>query len=89
MNNMGCKVVNGGVFVMRKIINVMLKQVIKKFDVNDCKKLVDYINGLLLLLCESKCYLIYVVVVIDDELCYCLGVVVEQGKVNGVSIILK
>ncbi|MGB3623930.1 hypothetical protein FT643_19835 [Ketobacter sp. MCCC 1A13808] len=89
MNNMGRKVVNGGVSAMRKTINVTLKQVIKKLDANDRKKLADHINGLLLPLRESKRYPIYVAVAIDDELRYRLGAAVEQGKANGASTISK
>lgn len=89
MNNIGRKVVNGGVSAMKKTIHVTLKQVIKKLDAEDRKKLADHINGLLLPLRESNRYPIYVAVAIDDELRHRLGAVVEQGKANGASSISK
>ena len=89
LNNMGQKIVAGGVSAMKKTIHLTLKQVVKKMSREDRAHMADYINGLLKPLRESSRYPTYVAVQISPELRERLNRAVSEGRENGVDAIVK
>ncbi|MEE2731553.1 MAG: hypothetical protein VYA55_12095 [Pseudomonadota bacterium] len=89
LNNMGQKIVSGGVSAMKKTIHLTLKQVVKKMSKADRSHMAGYINSLLKPLRESSRYPTYVAVEITPELRSRLNRAVEQGREQGVDAIVK
>ena len=89
LNNMGQKIVSGGVAAIKKTIHMTLKQVVKKMSKADRQHMADYINGLLKPLRESARYPPYVAVEISPQLRSRLNQAVIQGKEQGVDAVAR
>lgn len=89
LNNMGQKIVTGGVSAIKKTIHLTLKQVVKKMSGEDRLHMAEYINGLLKPLRESSRYPTYVAVEISPQLRARLSDVVNNGKTQGAEAVAK
>ena len=89
LNNMGQKIVSGGVAAIKKTIHMTLKQVVKKMSKADRQHMARYINGLLKPLRESSRYPTYVAVEISPQLRSRLNQAVIQGKEQGVDAVAR
>jgi len=87
LNNVGRKVVTGGVSAIKKTIHLTLKQVIKKLSGPDRQQMADYIDSMLIHLRESRRFPTYVAVPISMDLREKLRQPVEKGRQGSPSTV--